>query len=126
MQDHVLADRLVTYSDAIVAAAFVGMSATSIAIGDPDIRCEFARAPVGIATGNLIIGLLLSGVLWRLRTWELFLRVNEETSDRASRYQRTLSIARHALLWGCILGTVALVAIAARDDLCRIVEEAVA
>ncbi len=56
MDERGFADRLVSYSDALVAASFVAMSALSIALGEPDIRCSIARVPVPIALCNLVTG----------------------------------------------------------------------
>ena len=39
----VLADRLVSYSDALVAVSFLGVSGIGLAVADPDIRCTLAR-----------------------------------------------------------------------------------
>lgn len=125
MEDHDLANRLVNYSDALVAVAFVGMSAAGVALGDPDIRCEFSRAPVAIGISNIAMGVLFSAALVLLRKWELSLRQGEEASTRALRYESILSLARHVILWFSIITTVGLIAVATRDDLCVAVRHSV-
>lgn len=126
MQDQELANRLVNYSDALVAVVFVGMSAVGVAVGDPDLRCEFSRVSLAIAFSNLLMGSAFSAILMVLRRWELILRADEGASDHASRYERLLTVARHVILWLCVIMTIVLVLVAARDEVCRVLPGAAA
>ena len=39
-EERALADRLVSYADAVAALAFVGVSGLGVAVADPDTRAE--------------------------------------------------------------------------------------
>jgi hypothetical protein len=121
-----LANRLVNYADALVAVAFVGMSAAGVALGDPEIRCEFSRAPIAITFSNFLMGVMFSGVLVILRRWEIQLRDGEESSKRAIRVEQILARARHVVLWFSIAVTIILILVASRDHLCLVVPGAAA
>jgi hypothetical protein len=124
VQNQDLANRFVTYADALVAVTFVGMSAMGVAVGDPDLRCEFVRAPGAIVIGNLLMGIVFSSILIVLRRWEMSLRSDESPAEPAARYERILSIARHVILWFCVIATITLVSAASRDEMCRVIQGA--
>jgi len=118
VQDQQLADRFATYSDAMAAAAFVAFSALSLALGDPDVRCQIGRSPFGINLANVLFGVAMSGGLWTLRRWELDLRAEEESSEKATRYEKRLSQIRHFVVWLSVLAAIGLVALASSDKVC--------
>ena len=65
--ERALADRLINYSDAVVALAVVGVSGLGIAVADPDIRTSVAIAADWVAIGNLLFGALATSIVLLLR-----------------------------------------------------------
>lgn len=94
-----LADRLVNYSDALVALVFIGASGLGIAVADPDTRSSIALINYWMIGGNVVIGVLFSVLLVVLRRWELDLRVDLPTVSNVRRYSRHLYRARHTVVW---------------------------
>lgn len=74
MNRQVLADRIISYSDAIVAFALVNGFAFVISLGDPDIRCSIARVSGVAIAMNLIFPIASSYALVWLRDFERRLR----------------------------------------------------
>jgi len=74
MNRQVLADRIITYSDAVVAFALVNGFAFIISLGDPDIRCSIARVSGVAIAMNLIFPIASSYALVWLRDFERRLR----------------------------------------------------
>ena len=106
-EDHVLADRLVNYSDAMVTLAFILSSGLGLAIADPDTLDTIAGAAAGIVVGNALLGVLFSSLLVTLRQWELELRAGVVLSEKYKLYTRRINIARHVVIWLSITQTVA-------------------
>lgn len=94
-----LADRIVNYSDALVAVVFLGVSGLSIALADPDIRSSINAVSNWIIGGNIGMGFLVSALLVTLRIWELDLRVDFPTPGKVRRYSRYFYVARHTIVW---------------------------
>ena len=94
-----LADRLVSYADAIAALAFVGVSGLGLAVADPEIRIDVSRAADWILVGNVTAGFVLSGILLLLRRWEFDLRSELAASAKVRRYSRRLHFARIGVVW---------------------------
>lgn len=102
-----LADRIVNYSDTLVAVVFLGVSGLSIALADPDIRDSINTVTYWVIGGNIGMGLLVSGLLVLLRRWELDLRVDFPTPGKVRRYSRYFYMARHIIVWLSITQIVA-------------------
>lgn len=94
-----LADRLVSYADAIVAVSFLGTSGLGIAIADPDTRTSIARAWAEVAIFNLVLPAVITLILLMLRRWEQDLRAELDESPKAARYSLRLHWARLFLVW---------------------------
>ncbi len=105
-QDGALADRLVSYADAMVAVVFVGVSGLGIAIADPDTRASVARGAEWVAVTNVLLGGIVSALLHVLRRWELDLRIGGPQSVKAMRYSRSLHIARFVITWVSVTQSV--------------------
>ncbi len=118
MDERGFADRLVSYSDALVAASFVAMSALSIALGEPDIRCSIARVPVPVALSNLVTGALLTGLLVMLRRWEFDLRLGAPLAGKIAKYSRRFHFARIGVVWFCAFTSLVLILLASREQGC--------
>ena len=99
MLDRELANRLVTYADAVVALVFVSVSAFALAVADPDIRCNLAEGKVTAIIISLLTGILFSILLLLLRRWELDLRAEDSVSSKGRRYSRYLNVGRFLIIW---------------------------
>ncbi len=107
-EDRALADRLVNYSDAIVALAFISSSGFGLAVADNDSRDTLVDAAWPILFANITIGIVFSVLLIVLRRWELNLRSDSCLSTLGLRYSRNLYIARHIVIWVAVVQTVAM------------------
>ncbi len=105
-EDQVLADRLLNYSDAIVALAFLVSSGLGLAIADPDTRASISDITGGMIIGNAILGVAFSILLLTLRRWELDLRAGWFVSDKYSRYSHRIYLARYGVVWLSVTQTV--------------------
>lgn len=116
-----LADRLVNYSDALVAVAFLGVSGLGVIVADPDIRCTLAGAVGPIVFGTAFNGVLFSAVILVLRRWEIDLRSEDadSTSEKVRSYSRWLHGSRLAIVWVSTLMSVVLV-LASRSPECDV------
>jgi hypothetical protein len=119
VQDDALADRLVNYADAVVAAAFVGLSALSLSLGEPEIRCSMAQVVVLIALINTLTGVIFTVLLVWLRHWEFDLRI-VVASAKVSMYSRYLHRARIAVVWFASIASSLLVLASATDSACAL------
>ncbi len=98
-----LIDRLVNYSDALVAVMIVGASGLAIALADPDIRSSLSfEAFLGIVIGNVVMGIGVSLLLRLMRGWELDLMSDLPTNPKIQRYSRLFYLGRHVVVWFCI------------------------
>ena len=102
MDRRALADRIVAYSDTVVAFCAVNGFAFLIALGEPDIRCSIAEVGAWVGTINLVVPLVSSFALRWLRRYELRLRMDdgEEALDEVvEAFWRVLVPVRHGLVW---------------------------
>ena len=107
-EERALADRLVNYSDAIVAISVVGVSGLGLAVADPDTRESIARGADWVLVSNILMGFLFSGILKLLRGWELDLRSDGGTGKKAERYGRHLYRAKLLIIWLAVVQAVGL------------------
>lgn len=98
-EERALADRLVSYADAIVAVCVVGASGIGAVIADPDSREHVARAANYIIVANVLSGILLTALVTLLRRWEIKLRANLPDAPLPRAYSRYLHGARIVLVW---------------------------
>jgi hypothetical protein len=94
-----LADRVVNYSDALVALMFIGASGLGIAVADPDARASMNLITTWMIGGNIFMGVLVSVLLVVLRRWELDLRNDLPVAVKVRRYSRYFYWARHFVVW---------------------------
>jgi len=119
VDDRALADRLVNYADALAAISFVGASGLSLALADPDVRCSLVTGGLReVSFGNLGFGIVMSGLIWMLRRWELDLRDGESISIKARRYAGRLYAARHIVVWLSAVAAVGILFAATQDTSC--------
>ena len=98
-QEWALADRLISYSDAVAAVAFLGASGLGIAVAEPDARSSIASVAEWIIVSNILLSLLLTAMLILLRRWETDLRSDLPPAAKARRYSRYLHWARLVVVW---------------------------
>jgi hypothetical protein len=94
-----LADRIVVYSDTIVAFSFVNGFAFLIALGEPDIRCSIATVSLVIGTLNLAVPILSSVALAWLRRVEIRLRKDEDEDEIVAGFWRIVVPLRLGMVW---------------------------
>ena len=99
MDRHVLADRIVVYSDTVVAFSVVNGFAFLLALGEPDIRCSIANISGVIGGLNLAFPLLGTFALLWLRRTELRLRENESEDELVSKFWRIVVPLRIGFVW---------------------------
>ena len=105
-EEQALADRLISYSDAIVALAFIVSSGIGLSIADPDTRVTITDVALGMIIGNAALGVIFSALLIILRRWELDLRVGMILSEKYNLYSHRIYIAKHMVIWLSISQTV--------------------
>ena len=84
-EERALADRLVNYSDAVVALAFLVSSGLGLAAADPDTRDSLESVVIGMMIGVAILGLIFSSLLVLLRRWEQDLRSESVATEKSRR-----------------------------------------
>ena len=97
MNDSSLADKLVSYADALAALAFVGTSGLGLALADPDVRCSLVKVVIGVGIATS----LLAGA-----------------SAEARRISRFIFTARIVVVWLAAAAAVALLVAATQDPRC--------
>ena len=98
-----LADRLINYSDALVAVSFLSVSGIGIAVADPDIRCTIAEGASHIMAGNIGNGVVFTALILLFRRWERVLRADDPPSETVARYARWIHVGRLAILWTSVI-----------------------
>lgn len=116
MDDHSLADRLMTYADALVAVSFVGSSGMCVGLMNPESRCSLISAFRAVSVGNLIFTVIVSVLLIILRRWESDLLAGTSSSKKARTYSRRLHVARLAVIWLSAISVVVFLMVAATGD----------
>ena len=95
----VLADRIVIYSDTVVAFSVVNAFAFLIALGEPDIRCSIAEISLVIGSINLIFPILCTVTLVWLRRMEMRLRDGETQDALVRHFWKIVVPLRVGLVW---------------------------
>jgi hypothetical protein len=99
MDRGVLADRIVVYSDTVVAFSVVNGFAFLIALGEPDIRCSIAKISSVVGGLNLVFLIFCSLALVWLRRIELRLREAEDKDELVAQFWRIVVPLRIGLVW---------------------------
>ncbi len=130
-----LADRMITYSDTIVAFSLVNGFAFLTTLGEPDIRCSIANVASVALTLNVIFPIAGTyGLVW-LRRYERQLRTVEEdaeSDDEASRdvtsdpmverFWNVLFRVRLGLIWLFAVLVILGILGATQDEHCALIE----
>lgn len=104
MTRQALADRIVVYSDTIVAFALVNGFAFLITLADPDIRCSIAAVAGVTFAVNACVPFVGTWALYWLRGFEARLRAEGEDETPAAdplveAFTRRLFRVRLVLIW---------------------------
>jgi hypothetical protein len=111
-----IADRLVNYSDAIVAFAVVNSLAFLIALTERDVRCSFGDIQPTFWVSYLLFFSLLTGALVGCRHAELRLRRGSSDEDQdAARALKYFHVARIGIIWATAFACMQLVRMAFAD-----------
>jgi hypothetical protein len=102
MTREVLADRIISYCDALAAFSLVNALAFVITLAEPDIRCSIAGIAGAVAAVNVLIAVLVSVALNLLRGFEQSLRSSEAGDPRVIRFWRYMQGLRLAIVWGVV------------------------
>ncbi len=120
MRREAVADRIVTYCDALMAFSLVNGFALFAALAEPDIRCSIANIAVFVGIVTVVSPLAATFALVWLRRYEL--RLREDVSDDAlvSRFWRIVNISRLVLIWVFALIVVIGIWAATQDSSCSL------
>ena len=99
MNREALADRVITYSDALVAFSLVNGLAFLVALADPDARCSIAGISGYILVVNVFFPIAATLGLVALGRVERRLRKGTEVDEEVARFWRGVAIARFVLVW---------------------------
>jgi hypothetical protein len=111
VERNVLADRIVTYSDTVVAFSLVNGFAFLITLGEPDIRCSIANVSTVAFVINLLFPLSATYAVYWLRGYEFRLRTEPregvdgaealrlEPDELVARFWRIAFVVRLTLIW---------------------------
>jgi hypothetical protein len=114
-----LADRLVNYADAVAAFAVVNSLAFLLALTETEVRCSLAHLLWLVVTGQIVVGLAMTGAVVVLRRVELRLRAQDApiTVD-IQQLLRNFFLVRIAVVWLSVAVTIPLVRMALSDPVC--------
>ena len=117
-----LADRIILYSDTIVAFGLVNGLAFFVSLADPDIRCSIAGVAGVTLVANTLVPIVSTWAIFWLRGYEVRLRGEaglEEEAPLVAGFRRRLFTIRLVLIW--VFGLVVLLGIygSTRDPGCQ-------
>ena len=115
-----LADRLITFCDALAAFSLVNALAFLVTLGEPDVRCSIAGIATFIILANLLIAAVLSAGLVLLRRFERTLRAPTEPDPAVERFWSWAQAFRLVLVWGAAFLVVFGVWAGAQDPVCAV------
>ncbi|MGI9591136.1 MAG: hypothetical protein ACR2P8_07195 [Myxococcota bacterium] len=116
MTREAIADRLVNYSDAIVAFSVVNSLAFLIALTERDVRCSIAPIQLTFWTGFILFPTVLTAGLFVCRYAERRLRdASGDDDPRAARALRYFHFARIGIVWTTALVCIPMVRLALSD-----------
>ena len=114
-----LIDRLVSYADAVAAFAVVNSLAFLLALTETEVRCSLAHLLWLVVTGQIVVGLAMTGSVVALRRVELRLRAPDAPIPvDIQRLLRNLYLARITVIWLSVAAIVPVVRMALSDPVC--------
>lgn len=99
MKRDVLADRVLTYSDALVAFSLVNGIAFLVSLAEPDVRCSIVGISGFMLSINAIFPIAATLGLVVLGRAERRFRATEPVDDDVQRFWKGIAIARYVLVW---------------------------
>jgi hypothetical protein len=102
LTNETLADRIITYCDALAAFSLVNALAFVITLAESDIRCSIAYIALPVMLGNLFVAAAVTVGLVLLRRFEQSLRAPGSQDPRVVRFWRLVQGLRVALVWGVL------------------------
>ncbi len=118
MTRETLADRVITYCDALAAFSLVNAFAFLVTLAEPGIRCSIARIPTFVIGANLVIPLLITACLILLRRFECSLRESGSQDPAVQKFWSYVQVFRLALVWVVTVLVIFVVWAAAQDLAC--------
>ena len=98
-----LADRVITYCDALAAFSLLNAFAFLVTLGEPDIRCSIARIGTFVIGANLFFPLVITAGLVLLRKFEASLRPPSSQDLAVDRFWSYVQAFRIVLVWAVAL-----------------------
>ncbi len=99
MTREALADRIVSYCDALAAFSLVNALAFLITLADPDIRCSIAGIAAIVIGAIVMMSVLITGGLVALRRFERSLRPPDSQDPAIERFWRNTQVLRLVVVW---------------------------
>lgn len=118
MTREALADRIITYCDALAAFSLVNALAFMIALAEPETRCSIARIVGLVVAMNLAFPVFITAALLALRRFELSLRRADPQDPTVREFWRYAHVLRVVLVWTFALLVVLGLFGASRDLSC--------
>ncbi len=114
-----LADRLVTYADAIAAFSVVNGITFLLAITEREVRCSLVDLTTMVSVAHLAFGAVLTAAVVFCRRVELRIRASLEAEDaEVHALLRGFQIVRIVVIWLSVLVTLSLAGMALNDASC--------
>ena len=113
-----LADRIITYSDALAGFSLVNALAFLVTLSDPDIRCSIASIATFVIVSNLLIPVGISAGLVALRRYERRLRPADAQDELVERFWNVAQTVRFTLVWAVAVFVAVGSWAATRDTAC--------
>ena len=119
MTREALADRLVTYADAIAAFSIVNGLAFLLAITEREVRCSLVDATTTVFVATLLSGAVLTAAVLFCRRVELRIRASLGAGDaELHALLRGFQIVRIVVIWLSVLVTLSLAGTTLNDASC--------
>ena len=119
MTREALADRLVTYADAIAAFSIVNGLAFLLAITEREVRCSLVDGTTTVFVATLVSGAVLTAAVLFCRRVELRIRASLGAGDaEVHALLRGFQIVRIVVIWLSVLVTLSLTGTMLNDASC--------
>ncbi len=119
MTREALADRLVTYADAIAAFSIVNGLAFLLALTEREVRCSLVDSTTTVFVATLVSGAVLTAAVVFCRRVELRIRASLGAGDAdVHALLRGFQIVRIVVIWLSVLVTLSLAGTMLNDASC--------
>jgi len=121
MTREALADRIITYCDALAGFSLVNALTFVVTLSDPDIRCSIAQIAGFVIGANLTTPIGISAALVALRRYERRLRGGAGQDEEVERFWSLAQAIRMTLVWAVAIFVAIGAWAATRDTACAVV-----